>query len=106
MHDLELLAIIYALIFWRHYPIGQKFELKAYHCRLKHIFMQTNLNSRQRHWLELLSAYDFEITYIKETVNKVVDALSRRPRIFSVMPLQKNLHENILTLHCNDDWYK
>jgi hypothetical protein len=55
---------------------------------------------------ELLSEYDFEITYIKGTVNRVADALSRRPRIFSVLPLQTNLREKILTLQRDDDWYK
>jgi hypothetical protein len=54
----------------------------------------------------LLSEYDFEITYIKGIVNRVADALSQRPRIFLVLPLQKNLREKILTLQCNDDWYK
>ena len=39
-------------------------------------------------------------------MNIVVDALTRRPCIFSVMPLQTNLHENILTLQHDDDWYK
>ncbi|MCZ2221982.1 hypothetical protein NUW87_11535, partial [Corynebacterium pilbarense] len=36
----------------------------------------------------------------------MVDALSQRPHIFSVLPLQTNLHENILTLQRDDDWYK
>ena len=39
-------------------------------------------------------------------MNRVADALSRRPRIFSVLPLQTNLHEKILTLQRDDDWYK
>jgi hypothetical protein len=39
-------------------------------------------------------------------MNRVVDALSRRPRIFSVLPLQTNLREKILTLQRDDDWYK
>jgi hypothetical protein len=39
-------------------------------------------------------------------VNRVVDALIRRPCIFLVFPLQTNLHEKILTLECDDDWYK
>jgi hypothetical protein len=39
-HDLELLAIVYALKVWRHYLIGQKFELKTDHCGLQHIFTQ------------------------------------------------------------------
>jgi len=39
-------------------------------------------------------------------MNRVADALSRRPCIFSVLPLQTNLRENILTLQRDDDWYK
>jgi hypothetical protein len=105
-HDLELLAIVYALKVWRHYLVGRKFELKTDHCGLQHIFTQSDLNARQRRWSELLSEYDFEITYIKGTVNRVADALSRRPRIFSVLPLQTNLREKILTLQRDDDWYK
>jgi hypothetical protein len=34
MHDLELLAIVYALKVWRHYLVGKKFELKTDHCGL------------------------------------------------------------------------
>jgi hypothetical protein len=105
-HDLELLAIVYALKVWKHYLVGQKFELKTSHCGLQHIFMQNDLNARQWCWSELLSEYDFEITYIKGTVNRVAKALSQRPCIFSVLPLQMNLRENILTLQCDDDWYK
>jgi hypothetical protein len=39
-------------------------------------------------------------------VNRVLDALSWRPCIFSIIPLQKNLRENILTIQIDDDWYK
>jgi hypothetical protein len=75
-HNLELLAIMYSLRVWRHYLIGQKIELKTNHCGLQHIFTQSDLNARQRRWSELLSKYDFEITHIKGTMNRVVDALS------------------------------
>ena len=68
-HDLELLAIVYALKVWSHYLVGQKFELRTNHCGIQHIFMQSDLNGRQRRWLKLLSEYDFEITYIKGTMN-------------------------------------
>jgi hypothetical protein len=71
-----------------------------------HIFTQSDLNARQRRWSELLSKYDFEITYIKGTVNRVADALGQRPRIFLVFPLQTNLREKILTLQHDDDWYR
>jgi hypothetical protein len=68
--------------------------------------MQSDLNARQRRWSELLREYDFEFSYTKGTVNRVADALSQRPRIFLVLPLQMNLREKILTLQRNDDWYK
>jgi hypothetical protein len=80
-----------------------KFELKMDHCGLQHIFTQSDLNVRQRRWSKLLSEYDLEITYIKGTVNRVADALSQRPHIFSVLPLQMNLREKVLTLQCDDD---
>ena len=38
-------------------------------------------------------------------MNQVVDALSRRPHIFSVLPPYTNLCEKILTLQHDDDWY-
>jgi hypothetical protein len=90
-HDLELFTIVYALIFWRHYLIGWKFELKIDHCGLQHIFTQSDLNVRQRCWSKLLSEYNFEIIYIKGTINRVADALIRLPHIFSVLPLTMNL---------------
>jgi hypothetical protein len=36
----------------------------------------------------------------------VADALSQRPHIFSLFPLQMNQHEKIITLQRDDDWYK
>jgi hypothetical protein len=64
-HNLELLAIVYALRVWRHYLIRQKIELKTDHCGLQHIFTQSDLNAQQWCWSKFLSEYDFEITYIK-----------------------------------------
>ena len=39
-HDLELLAIVYALKVWRHYLIGRKSELKTDLYGLQHIVTQ------------------------------------------------------------------
>jgi hypothetical protein len=47
-HDLELAAIMLALKLWRHYLVGKNFELKTDHQSLKHLFMQRDLNARQR----------------------------------------------------------
>ncbi|GKE56415.1 putative reverse transcriptase domain-containing protein [Tanacetum coccineum] len=42
---------------------------------------QTELNIRQRRWLELLSDYDCEILLSSRNANVVADALSRKERI-------------------------
>jgi hypothetical protein len=78
-HDLELAAIMLALKLWRHYLVGRNFELKVDHEILKHLFIQRDLNVRQRRWSEFMSEYDFGILYIKGKENVVVDGLSRRP---------------------------
>ncbi|GKB64115.1 putative reverse transcriptase domain-containing protein [Tanacetum coccineum] len=58
-HDLELGAVVFALNIWRHYLYGTKCTVFTDHKSLQHILDQKVLNMRQRHWLELLSDYDY-----------------------------------------------
>ena len=104
-HDLELVAVMLVLKLWRHYIVGQNFELKMDHQILKHLFTQRDLNSRQRRWSEFMSEYDFGISYIKGKENVVADALSRRPHIFSLVTLKVNMREHVLTQLPGDSWY-
>jgi hypothetical protein len=48
---------------------------------LKYIFTQSNLNLRQRRWLELIKDYDLGINYHPRKANVVADALSRKSRV-------------------------
>ena len=59
-HDLELAAVVHSLKIWRHYLIGNKCEIYTDHKSLKYIFTQSDLNLRQRRWLELIKDYDLE----------------------------------------------
>jgi hypothetical protein len=45
-HDLEVAAIVHALNKWRHYLMGNRFELRTYHNFLKYLFDQPTLNAR------------------------------------------------------------
>ena len=45
---------------------------------LKYIFTQSDLNTRQRRWLELIKDYDLEVHYHPAKANVVADALSRK----------------------------
>nr|ABA91307.1 retrotransposon protein, putative, Ty3-gypsy subclass [Oryza sativa Japonica Group] len=60
-HDLELAAVVHALNIWRHYLIGNHCDIYTDHKNLKYIFTQSDLNLRQRRWLELIKDYDLEI---------------------------------------------
>ena len=53
-HDLELLAIVFALKIWRHYLYGAQFRVFSDHKSLKYLFDQKELNMRQRRWMEFL----------------------------------------------------
>jgi hypothetical protein len=48
------------------------------HKRLKYIFTQSNLNLRQRRWLELIKDYDLRIHYHPGKANVVAGALNQR----------------------------
>ncbi|WVZ80910.1 hypothetical protein U9M48_028346, partial [Paspalum notatum var. saurae] len=77
-HDLELLAVVYALKKWRHYLLGNTCHIYTDHKSLKYIFTQPELNMRQRRWLELIKDYDLEVHYHPGKANVLADALSRR----------------------------
>ena len=52
-----------------------------------------------------MSDYEFGISYIKGKENVVADALIRRPRIFSLIPLRVDLKEKVLKQLLGDGWY-
>jgi hypothetical protein len=57
-HDLELEAVVHALKLLRHYLMGNHCNIYTDHNSLKYIFTQSDLNMRQRRWLELIKDYD------------------------------------------------
>src|ERR1043165_4808358 len=77
-HDLELAAVVHALKTWRHFLVGNSYDVYTDHKSLKYIFTQKELNLRQRRWLELIKDYDMRLHYHPGKANVVADALSRK----------------------------
>jgi hypothetical protein len=77
-HDLELAAVVHDLKIWRHYLLGNICHIYTDHNSLKYIFTKSELNMRQRRWLELIKDYELEIHYHPGKAIVVADALSRK----------------------------
>jgi hypothetical protein len=75
-HDLELAAVVIVLQTWCHYLLGNVVHVYTDHKILKYIFTQTDLNMRQRRWLELIKDYELEVHYHPGNANIIADALS------------------------------
>jgi len=69
-------TIVHALKIWRHYLLGNVCHIYTNHKSIKYIFMQPELNMRQRRWLELIKDYNLEVHYDPGKANVVADALS------------------------------
>jgi hypothetical protein len=61
--------------------MGKRCELYTDHKSLKYIFTRSNLNLRQRRWLELIKDYDLGINYHPGKANVVADALSQKSHV-------------------------
>jgi hypothetical protein len=100
-HDLELATVVHALKIWRHYLIGHRCEMYNDHKSLKYIFMQNDLNLRQRPWLELIKDYDLRINNHPGKANVVADALSHKKHCNATFAkrIRPELHKEIKYLN-------
>jgi hypothetical protein len=129
-HDLELAGVVHALKIWRHYLIGNRCNIFTDHKSLQYIFTQSELNMRQRRWLELIKDYDLKVHYHPVKENVVANALSRKAHCnrlelepvsdplceemrrlnlevvqqgsFYALAAESNLYDRIVTAQCND----
>lgn len=73
----ELLAIIWAVKYFRPYLYGQKFNIITDHQPLTFLFGIKDVSSQLMRWRLQLSEYDYNIIYIAGTENANADCLSR-----------------------------
>ena len=65
VHELEMLAILEALMKWEDKLIGYDIHIITDHKALEFFKTQSSLTARQRRWMDYLSRFKFDITYIK-----------------------------------------
>jgi len=70
--------------------LGNKVHIFTDHKSLKYIFTQSELNMRQRRWLELIKYYNLEVHYHPKKANVLADAFSRKSHQVEETPLSLN----------------
>jgi hypothetical protein len=99
-HDLEIAVVVHALKIWRHYLMEKRCKFYMNHKSLKYIFMQSDLNFRQRRWLELLKDYDPGINNYPGKANVVADAFSRRSHVSQLVMDSVTSRHQISVITC------
>ena len=75
----ELLAIVNFVQHFRHYLLGRRFKIRSDHQPLKWMFNLRDPSGQVARWLEILSAYQFQVEYRPGKKHNNADGLSRRP---------------------------
>lgn len=73
----ELLAIVWAIKYFRPYLYGRSFRIITDHRPLIYLFNMSNPSSRLTKFRLCLEEYDFTVEYLKGKENAAADALSR-----------------------------
>lgn len=77
-YEKELMAVVLAVLKWRHYLLGRHFLIRTNHQSLKYLLEQRVATPFQQKWITKLIGYDYDIVYRCGKENKVANALSRR----------------------------
>lgn len=76
----ELLAVIWAIKYFRPYLYGKQFELRTDHQAIKWLhtkYLGKDLNPRLQWWILSLGEHNIKIEYLKGKENQIADFLSR-----------------------------
>jgi len=104
-YDKEMYALIRALQTWQHYLLPKEFVIHSDHESLKHLKGQGKLNKRHAKWVEYLEQFPCVIKHKQGKANVVVDTLSRRYSLLSMLETKMLPFDHIKELYvCDDDF--
>ena len=95
---------MHALAKFRQYLVGGKFCIKTDHNSLRHFLGQRDFNDKQQKWVSKLQVYDFDISYVKGTLNVVANALSHRPHLNAMIQISEDRRHLIIVEYVRDSW--
>ena len=91
-HEMECLAVVWAVKYFRQYLLEQKFDLITDHVGLTWFINKSTPTGRSMRWITTLQEYDFDIIYKPGRKHSNVDALSRIPNQRAMKKKQQKLN--------------
>ncbi|RDX87634.1 Retrovirus-related Pol polyprotein, partial [Mucuna pruriens] len=90
VYEKEIMALVLAVQHWRHYLMGQNFQVFTDHHSLRHLLQQRVTTADQQCWLSKLMGYQFKIIYKLGPGHKATDAFSRREPEVELHSISRN----------------
>jgi len=84
-YDKKLYVLVRALHTWQHYLLPKKFVIHSDHESLKYLKTQGKLNKKHAKWVEFIEQFPYVVKHKSCKANVVVDALSRRHALLSMV---------------------
>lgn len=77
-YDQELYVVVKACQQWSHYLVQKQFILNYNNQAINYFKSQKTLNDKHTHWSTFLAKFHYIFNHKADTLNKVVDVLSRQ----------------------------
>lgn len=105
-YEQELYSLVRALKQWEHYLLANAFILLTDHFSLKFLQSQKSISRMHARWLQFLQRFNFVIKHTSGNVNKVVDALSRKGTLLTLLQGEITAFDHITDLYATDQDFK